>query len=77
MATELLLLSREPERWLDWLLALLLAWLVGGVIIFFASGLGHYLGNKGLIAIERLMGMVLITVAIQTLLTGVRMALQE
>ena len=77
VATELLLMSREPERWPEWLLALFLAWLSGSVIIFFASQLGHYLGSKGLIAIERLMGMLLITVAIQTLLTGIRVALAE
>src|SRR5439155_4803976 len=31
----------------------------------------HLLGQKGLIAIERLMGMVLITVSIQMLMTGI------
>jgi multiple antibiotic resistance protein len=74
LATELLLMSREPERWPDWLLALLFAWAVSSVIILFASSLRHLLGRKGLIAVERLMGMVLITVAIQMLLSGVRLA---
>ncbi|HYT87808.1 MAG TPA: MarC family protein [Gemmataceae bacterium] len=77
LATELLLMSREPERWPEWLLALLLAWFASSVIIFSASGLRHYLGQKGLIAMERLMGMVLITVAIQMLLTGIRTAMVE
>jgi multiple antibiotic resistance protein len=77
LATELLLMSREPERWRDWLLALLLAWFVSSVIIVFASGLRHILGQKGLIAVERLMGMVLVTVAIQMLLDGIRVALSE
>jgi MarC family membrane protein len=77
LATELLLMSREPQRWPEWLLALLLAWFASSVIIFSASGLRHYLGPKGLIAMERLMGMVLITVAIQMLLTGVRTAMIE
>jgi len=71
LATELLLMSREPGRWPEWLLALLLAWTVSSVIILFASGLRRCLGEKGLIAVERLMGMVLITVSIQMLLTGV------
>jgi len=35
------------------------------------------LGPKGLIAVERLMGMVLVTVAIQMLLDGIRIALAE
>jgi multiple antibiotic resistance protein len=71
LATESLLMSREPQRWPEWLLALVLAWFVSSVIIFFASGLRRFLGQKGLIAIERLMGMVLITVAIQILMRGI------
>jgi multiple antibiotic resistance protein len=77
LATELLLMSREPERWAEWLAALLLAWFVSALIILAASALRHYLGQKGLIAMERLMGMVLITVAVQMMLNGVRAALAE
>lgn len=71
LATELLLMSQEPSRWPEWLLALLLAWLATSIIIFSSSGLRRYMGDKGLIAVERLMGMVLITVAIQMLMTGI------
>lgn len=71
LATELLLMSREPARWPEWLLALVLAWTAASVIILFASTLRRHLGEKGLIAVERLMGMVLITVAIQMLLSGI------
>jgi multiple antibiotic resistance protein len=74
LATELLLMSQAPERWSDWLFALLLAWFVTSLILFFSGALRHLLGPKGLIAVERLMGMVLITVAIQMLLNGTRMA---
>jgi multiple antibiotic resistance protein len=77
LATELLLTSQEPDRWAEWLLALVLAWAAASVIIGFASKLRHFLGNKGLIAVERLMGMVLVTVSIQMLLTGLRVALAE
>jgi multiple antibiotic resistance protein len=77
LATELLLMSREPARWPEWLLALFLAWFASSVIIFFTSGLSVYLGQKALIAIERLMGMVLITVAIQMLTTGLRLSLAD
>lgn len=71
MATSLLMMSREPERWLDWLLAVLIAWFVSAIIIYFSSYFARFLGEKGLIAIERLMGMLLITVAVQMLLTGI------
>ena len=71
MATELLLMSREPNRWTEWLLAVVLAWAAASVILFFAGGLRKYLGERGLIAIERLMGMVLVTVSVQMFLTGI------
>ncbi len=71
LATELLLMSREPERWPEWLIAILFAWLGCGVILFFASQMRRFLGEKGLIAIERLMGMVLVTVAVEMLMSGI------
>lgn len=71
LATVLLLMSQEPHRWVEWLLAVFLAWLASSVILFFASRLRQYLGQKGLVAIERLMGMVLITISVQMLLTGI------
>lgn len=75
-ATELLLMSREPERWMDWLLALLIAWTATTIILYFASGMAHFLHQNGLVAIERLMGMVLVTVAMEMLMAGIRMYLK-
>jgi len=74
LATEVLLMSREPERWPEWLLALTIAWLATAVIIASGSRLSRFLGQRGLIAMERLMGMVLVAVAIQQFLTGVEVA---
>jgi small neutral amino acid transporter SnatA (MarC family) len=71
LSAELLLMSREPDRWPEWLTATVLAWLVTGVILYFASSFRHLLGPRGLIAAERLMGMVLVTVATQMLMTGI------
>ena len=75
LATELLLVSREPDRWPVWLGAVLLAWFATAAILFFATGLRRFLGERGLIAIERLMGMLLITVAVQMLMDGLTQAL--
>ncbi len=71
MATVLLLMSREPARWLEWTAALLLAW--GACVpIMLASGyLRRLLGQRGLTAMERLMGLVLVTIAVEMLMTGV------
>jgi MarC family membrane protein len=71
MATVVLLVTREPNRWADWLLALGGAWLASAVILFFAGELSRLLGNRGLVAMQRLMGMLLTAVAVQMCLTGV------
>jgi MarC family membrane protein len=76
LATELLLMSREPERWADWLLALAIAWAATTVILYFAGSMARFLHQNGLIAMERLMGMVLVTIAMEMLMTGVRAFLQ-
>ncbi|MEO8295153.1 MAG: MarC family protein [Gemmatimonadota bacterium] len=77
LATELLLMSQEPHRWPVWLAAVLLAWFATAVIVYFATSLGRLLGEKVLVAVERLMGMILITVAIQMLLTGIELSMKQ
>jgi len=72
LATVMLIMSREPGRWPEWLVAVLIAWAVTGTILFAAGGLSRFLGQRGLIAIERLMGMVLTAVAVQMIMTGLR-----
>lgn len=71
LAAELLLMSREPERWATWLLAVVLTWLATAAIVLSGSAIAARLGRRGLIAIERLMGMLLVAVAVQMLLNGI------
>lgn len=72
MATVLLFTSREPERWPAWLAALLLAWLATGIVLVFGASFARLLGTRGLTAIERLMGMLLVVVAVEMILSGLR-----
>lgn len=65
-----LIMSREPDRWPTWLVALLLAWLVSSVILLLSTNLARFLGKRGLVAMERLMGMVLTAVAVQMFMDG-------
>jgi MarC family membrane protein len=71
LATELLLMSQEPERWPVWLAAVCLAWLASAVILYMSSDLRKLLGDRGLTALERLMGMVLVIVAVEMLMQGI------
>lgn len=70
LAVEILLMSREPERWPVWLLAVTLAWAGTAFIVLLGSHVTTRLGSKGLMAIERLMGMILVAISIQMLMTG-------
>lgn len=71
LATLLLIMNGEPEKWPVWLGALFAAWLVTGIILLAAGPLARILRNRGLIAIERLMGMILVAIAIQMLMDGI------
>ncbi len=71
LATVLLMTSRDPARRTDWFFALYAAWLASAVILLLGARLSHFLGAKGITAIERLMGMVLVASAVQMFLDGV------
>ncbi len=71
LATVLLLVSREPQRVLDWVAALSLAMLVSTLVMVSAQRISAWIGRRGVIAIERLMGLVLTAIAVEMLLKGV------
>jgi len=71
MAILLLLATRHPENLGLWSLALFLAWAATAIILGAAPLIKHVLGKRGLIATERLMGMLLVAIAVQMFLEGV------
>ena len=70
LATVLLMTSRDPGRHVEWFLAISAAWLASAVILLLGATLSRFLGDKGITAIERLMGMVLVASAVQMFLDG-------
>ena len=71
MASVMLLGSQDPGRMWDWSLALLLAWGGAAAILLSATYLYKALGRPVLVAVERLMGMLLVAVSVQMLMDGV------
>jgi multiple antibiotic resistance protein len=71
MATLLLLVRSEPGRLVDWLIALTVAWAITAAILLASTFIYRLLRQRGLIAMERLTGMLLVAVAVQMLLSGV------
>ena len=71
MAMVLLFVTRDPHHlWLVFL-GVLIASIMFTAIMLFAPFLMKILGKRGLIAIERLMGMILTTISVQMFLAGI------
>ena len=77
LATLLLLQSAAPSSTGRLALALTIAWAVSGAILLSSTFFYRVLRERGLIAMERLMGMLLVMVAVQMLLNGVRVFMHQ
>lgn len=71
MATLLLLGREDPTRTIEWSIALMIAWLASAAILFGSTALYRLLGPRVLSALERLMGMLIVALAVQMTLDGV------
>ena len=72
LATVMLMASRDPARIGQWVLALTAAMAVTTVVLVGAHRLQEFLGERVVLAFERLMGLVLTALAVEMLLGGVR-----
>jgi len=72
IATLILMVNSNPEQVLDFGVALVAAWGVAAIILLSAPFLFKILRNRGLAAIERLMGMLLIMIAVQMFINGIK-----
>jgi multiple antibiotic resistance protein len=72
LATILLLRQSSPSHAGLLLLAITIAWALSGSILLASTFFYRVLGESGLIAMARLMGMLLVTVAVQMLLNGLK-----
>ena len=72
IAAVILLMAQEPKRWIEWIFVVFVASLISGIILISSEALGSKLGNRALIAIERLMGIFLIMVSVDFILDGIK-----
>jgi MarC family membrane protein len=70
LATVMLLVSQAPERKLEWVAALSVTMLVCAVVLVLAERIQRLLGERVVIAVERLMGLILVAVSVEMLLRG-------
>lgn len=70
LATVLLLVSQAPERRWEWVAALCVTMAVCAVVLVLSERIQQWVGARVLQAFERLMGLVLVAVAVEMLLRG-------
>ena len=69
-----LLNARQTEHPTSLVLAIVIAVIINTLILLSAGRLAKLFGKAGLAAMERLMGLILTTIAVQMLISGVRVA---
>jgi MarC family membrane protein len=72
IAAVMLMVSRAPERLMEWCLALTVAMLVTVALLLSAERISRLAGERGLLAFERLMGLILTAIAVEMLLRGIQ-----
>lgn len=77
LATLLVMVSSHPEQMSRWLVALLAAWTINASVLLCSPAIARILKEKGTMAVERLMGMLLVMVAVQMFLNGLKFHLKQ
>lgn len=70
LAMLILMTQSGPSMMSNWFFALIIAWAITAAILLSAPILLKFLRERGLIAMERLMGMILVMMAVQMLING-------
>lgn len=71
LAVEVVIASNDFSKWPVYLGALVAAWAASTLILYFSGFLARVLGPRFMSALERLMGMILVILAVQLTLDGV------
>jgi MarC family membrane protein len=77
MSVILIMVTREPSKIWQWLLAVVIAFALNMAILLFSVPISKVFGKRGLIALERLMGMILSILSVQMIIDGVAQLLTK
>jgi MarC family membrane protein len=77
LATVLLLVSQAPDKRMDWIAALCVTMMVSVVVLVMAERIQRWAGDSLVLALERLMGLVLVSVSVEMLLRGIKTFVQQ
>ena len=77
IATVMLLTGQEPHRWHEWVASLLLAWISTSIILLLSARLDRVLGEKGMSALQHLMGLILTALAVEMFIQGLRTVINQ
>jgi MarC family membrane protein len=72
LATVLLLVSQQPDKRWEWIGALCVTMAVSALVLVSAERIQRVIGDRLVLAVERLMGLVLVSVSIEMMLSGAR-----
>ena len=71
LATLMLVSSQNPGHQLELAISVFVAWLVSTAILMMSGKVMKLMGKRGIFAVERLMGMVLVILSVQMLMDGI------
>ncbi len=77
MATVMLLVSQAPDRRLEWVAALAMTMGLGAIVLLLAERIQRVLGERFSIAMERLMGLILVAVSVEMLIRGLKVLVKQ
>ncbi|QJC57887.1 hypothetical protein HC248_03219 [Polaromonas vacuolata] len=77
LATVMLLVSQAPERRLEWIAALCVTMAVCAVVLVLSERIQRLAGKRVMMAFERLMGLILVAIAVEMLLRGIKQFVQQ
>jgi MarC family membrane protein len=77
LATVMLLTSQSPGQVPEWISALTVTMIVCAVVLVLAQRIQQWLGERTVMAFERLMGLVLVAISVEMILGGIRVFVHQ